>query len=605
MRLRLRGFGRDPLSLTVEVALAADFADMFDVRAAGPGRDRPLPRGLQDGRLRFEYAGEDEELRTTTVAFEPEAEAIDDLDGRFVGRWSFEIQPGRPEDIHIVVAPYADTAPVGDFDAAAESVRESHRSWVQSCTMSNTDNEEFERVVDASMRDLRALLTPMDSRDGAAADTIPVAGIPWFVAPFGRDSLITSYETLAVQPEVARNTLLLLASLQARDDDPWRDAEPGKILHEVRYGELAAAGLIPHSPYYGSVDSTPLFLILAAAYHRWTADQETLVSLLPAIDAALEWIDRHGDSDGDGFLEYERRSPGGLLNQGWKDSEDAIVGADGKLAEGPIAVVEAQAYAYMAKLGAADIYEELGHPDRSRSLRAEAAALRDAFNEAFWMDDEGTFALALDGRKRQVRSVTSNAGHCLYSGIVGTRRAASVVERMMAHDMFSGWGIRTLSSANPSYNPMSYHCGSVWPHDNAIIAAGFKRYGHRTEAERVATALFDVARRSDDYRLPELYCGFRRRSPEPVAYPVACTPQAWAAASPFMLLQALLGVSADAPNGTLTVHEPSLPDWLGEVEVHNLRVADSRFSLHFRADRGATAFSLLEATGSVRVTMTG
>ena len=605
MRLRLRGFGRDPLPLTVEVALAADFADMFDVRAAGPGRDRPLPRGLQDGRLRFEYAGEDEELRTTTVAFDPEADAIDDLDGRFVGRWSFEIQPGRPEDIHIVVAPYADTAPVGDFDAAAESVREAHRSWVQSCTMANTDNEEFERVLDASMRDLRALLTPMDSRAGAAADTIPVAGIPWFVAPFGRDSLITSYETLAVQPEVARNTLLLLAALQARDDDPWRDAEPGTILHEVRYGELAAAGLIPHSPYYGSVDSTPLFLILAAAYHRWTADQETLVSLLPAIDAALEWIDRHGDCDGDGFLEYERRSPGGLLNQGWKDSEDAIVGADGKPAEGPIAVVEAQAYAYMAKLGAADIYEELGHPDRSRSLRAEAAALRDAFNEAFWMDDEGTFALALDGRKRQVRSVTSNAGHCLYSGIVGTRRAASVVERMMAHDMFSGWGIRTLSSANPSYNPMSYHCGSVWPHDNAIIAAGFKRYGHRTEAERVATALFDVARRSDDYRLPELYCGFRRRSPEPVAYPVACTPQAWAAASPFMLLQALLGVSADAPNGTLTVHEPSLPDWLGEVEVHNLRVADSRFSLHFRADRGATAFSLLEATGSVRVTMTG
>ena len=606
VRLRLRGFGMEPLRLSLEVALAADFADMFDVRAAGPGRARAaVEASLDDERLRFDYVGEDGERRTTTVGFAPGPAAIDRLDGRFSARWPVELQPDEAQDVHIVVSPYADADAPPSFDDAHRGVRESHSSWVAACTRVHTDNEEFERVLDASFRDLRVLLTPIDGDPWGASGEIPAAGIPWFVAPFGRDSLITSYEALAVQPEIARNTLLLLAALQAREDDAWRDAEPGKILHEIRAGELAAAGLIPHTPYYGSVDSTPLFVILAAEYHRWTADRETLAALRPAIDSALEWIDRHGDADGDGFVEYQRRSFSGLLNQGWKDSEDAIVGADGRLAEGPIALSEVQAYVYLAKVEAAGLHDELGDRDRGRSLRAEAAELRDAFHEAFWDPDEGTYVLALDGQKRKVASVTSNAGHCLYSGIVSERRAPAVVERLMADDMFSGWGIRTLSSENPSFNPMSYHCGSVWPHDNAIIAAGFKRYGFSAEAERVATALFDVARGAVDHRLPELYCGFPRRSSAPVAYPVACTPQAWAAATPFLLLRAMLGVSADAPNGILTVHEPSLPDWLREVELRNLRVADSRFGLHFRADRGATAFSLLEASGSVRVTMTG
>ena len=605
VRLRLRGFSLKPLELTLEVALAADFADMFDVRAAGHGRTRaPVKGSLDDERLRFDYDGEDGQRRTTAVAFDPAPVAIDRRGDRCTARWRVQLEPEGAQDVHIVVSPYAEDGEVTDFDGALEAVRESHASWARACTQTHTDNEEFERVLEASLRDLRVLLTPVDGDPGGPHE-IAAAGIPWFVAPFGRDSLITGYEALAVQPDLARSTLLLLAALQASGDDAWRDAEPGKILHEIRSGELAAAGLIPHTPYYGSVDSTPLFVILAASYHRWTEDLETLTALRPAIDRALEWIDHHGDADGDGFVEYERRSFAGLLNQGWKDSEDAIVGADGRLAEGSIALCEAQAYVYMAKLRAADLYDALGEPDRGRSLRAEAAALRDAFHDAFWMPGEGTFALALDGGKKQVSSVTSNAGHCLFSGIVSERRAPSVVQRLMADDMFSGWGIRTLSSENPSYNPMSYHCGSVWPHDNAIIAAGFKRYGFAAEAGRVATALFDVARGAVDGRLPELYCGFPRRSSAPVAYPVACTPQAWAAASPFLLLQTMLGISADAPNGTLTVHEPSLPEWLGEVEVRNLRVGDSRIGLHFRRDRGATAFSLLETTGSVRVTMTG
>jgi glycogen debranching enzyme len=605
VRLRFRGFGRDPLSLSVEVAFAADFADMFDVRAAGPGRERPAVSGaVENGGLRFDYDGTDGERRSTAIALEPQPEEIHGFAAQFTARWPMELQPGSAHDVHIVVAPAAEAGPVPDFDEVREGVRESHREWVGACTALHTDNEEFERLVAASMRDLRVLLTPIEGADGVSGQ-ISAAGIPWFVAPFGRDSLITAYESLPIQPDLARSTLLLLAALQATDDDPWRDAEPGKILHEMRFGELAAAGLVPHTPYYGAIDSTPLFVILAAAYNRWTNDQETLVALLPAIDSALEWIDRHGDADGDGFVEYERRSPGGLVHQGWKDSEDAIVDADGRLAEGPIALCEVQAYVYMAKLRAAEIYDGLGDPARGRSLRADAAALRDAFHDAFWNPDEGTFALALDGRKRQVASVTSNAGHCLFSGIVSERRAAAVVERLMADDMFTGWGIRTLAGGNPSFNPMSYHCGSVWPHDNAIIAAGFKRYGYAAEAQRVASALFDVARGAVDHRLPELYCGFPRRSSAPVEYAVACTPQAWAAASPFLLLQAMLGISADAPNGTLTVHEPLLPDWLGEVEVRNLRVGDSRIGLHFRADRGATAFSLLETSGSVRVSMTG
>jgi glycogen debranching enzyme len=439
----------------------------------------------------------------------------------------------------------------------------------------------------------------------AAGGALPAAGIPWYVAPFGRDSLLTSCEALMLNPDLARGTLRVLAELQASREEAWRDAEPGKILHELRAGELARTGHIPHTPYYGTADATPLFLMLAGAYFDWTADTEAMIALRPAFDAALEWIDRWGDRDGDGFVEYERRSRAGLHNQGWKDSWDAVMHADGTPAEGPIALVEVQGYVYDAKLRIADVYDALGKARRAERLRTEASALRAAFNETFWNAEEDFFALALDGRKAQVRSVASNAAHCLYSGIVDEDKASLVAERLMAPDMFSGWGIRTLSSGSPAYNPMSYHNGSVWPHDSAIAAAGLKRYGFHAATARIAEALFEVAAGARDFRLPELFCGFHRDgSNAVVAYPVACIPQAWAAAAPFLLLQSLLGISAHAPDGGLSVERPTLPDWLGSVEVCDVRVGRARVSLSFeRTAAAGTAFSLLKQEGDVRVTM--
>ena len=598
VRLKLRCFTPEALSIALEVALGADFADMFDVRNVDEERERPPTKASAEGdALRFSYTGADERERTTLVTFDPAPAAVAPDGARATALWELTLEPRTDFDVVLAIAPDGSVTAAEPFDAALEHVRRSHREWHDSCTLIETDNPEFDEVIDASLRDLRALLTPLHGGE------IVAAGVPWFVAPFGRDSLLTSYESLSIQPELARKTLLLLASLQATEDDPWLDSEPGKILHEIRSGEMAAAGLTPHSPYYGSADSTPLFVMLVAAYYRWTADRETIETLRPALDACLRWINEHGDADGDGLVEYERRSPGGLVNQGWKDSNDAVVHADGRLAEGPIALCEVQAYVYRAKLEAAELFEELGERDRAREIRAEAGALRDAFNDAFWVADEGTIALALDGKKRQVASVTSNAGHCLHCGIVGARRAGAVVERLMAEDMFGGWGVRTLANTNPAYNPMSYHCGSVWPHDNAIIASGFRRYGFRDAATQVASALFDVARGAPDSRLPELYCGFKRVSAAPVPYPVACVPQAWSAATPFLLLQTLLGLQADARSGSLTVHHPLLPDWLEEVQLSRLRIGNARVALRFRREQDITSFSLIESDGDVQVTM--
>jgi glycogen debranching enzyme len=485
------------------------------------------------------------------------------------------------------------------MEQAAVRLEQAHRDWEAACARITTDNDMFDRFIDASIRDLHALMMP------AADSALPAAGIPWYVAPFGRDSLLASCESLMINPEVARGTLLALAQLQAQRNESWRDAEPGKIPHELRVGELARTGHIPHTPYYGTVDATPLFLMTAGGYYRWTLDIETLARIRPALDAALAWISEWGDRDGDGFVEYERRSPAGLRNQGWKDSHDSVVHADGSLARGPIALVEAQGYVYEAKLRIAEVYDGFGEPDRADELRAEARLLRDAFNDAFWDPHEGFFVLALDGRKQQVRTVTSNPAHCLYAGIIDDDKAALVAERLMAADMFSGWGIRTVASSSRAYNPMSYHNGSVWPHDNAIAAAGLKRYGFHAATARIASALFEVASAAHDFRLPELFCGFHRDdSPAIVSYPVACIPQAWAAAAPFLLVQSMMGVSAHAPSNTLTVDRPMLPDWLESVELRGVRVARSRVTLSFRrSGPGTTGFSLLEQDGDVRVTM--
>ena len=600
--LLVHNYNPQRVKVPLVVMLGADFADVFELRGVRTrhARGSVMVPKAQDGRVAFGYAGQDGVFRETIVELDP-APASNVLVGERVHlRWDLELEPGAAREILVVVSISAeDGLPERRSLHVASGELDSERDeWRRECTRIETDNGLYRSVLAASQRDIHALITP------ANGGQLLAAGIPWYVAPFGRDSLIAANECMLLNPRLARDTLIVLAHLQAKADEPWRDAEPGKILHELRTGELARAGQIPHTPYYGTIDATPLFVMLAASYYRWTADLDTLTALKPNIDAALDWIDRYGDQDGDGFVEYERRSPAGLLNQGWKDSEDAVPHADGTLAQGPIALVEVQGYVYLAKLRIADLYTALGEEDRARELVKQAQALRAAFNDAFWMPEEGTFALALDGHKRQVGSVASNAGHCLYCEIADPGKAGQVAQRLLAPDMFSGWGVRTLSADSPAYNPMSYHNGSIWPHDNAIIAAGMKRYGYVDGTLRIASALFDIAAQARDFRLAELYCGFDRNdASEVVSYPVACMPQAWAAAAPFMLLQAMLSVTARAQERTLAVIEPMMPPWLGRVELHNLRVGGATVSLAFSQNDGVTGFSLLEQQGELTVTM--
>ena len=600
-RIRVKNYNPAPVAIDVELSLGADFADIFEVRGLARevrGTHEP-PRA--EGRLvAFAYHGVDGHRRETRVELASEPDRMEVVGDIVRVSFRLNLGPYQTRLLALTVEPDADgeAPPRKEFDTAAHELRRSYEDWERDATRIVTDNELFNQVLDQGLRDLRALYTPVNGNGVIAA------GIPWYVTIFGRDGLIAAHQLLMVNPRLARETLRVMAAYQGDRVDAWRDEEPGKILHELRRGELAQAGLVPHTPYYGSVDSTPWFLIDYAQHFRWTGDLDLAKELLPAALAALSWIDDYGDMDGDGFVEYLTRSPAGMRNQGWKDSHDSIVHADGTVAEPPIALAEVQGYVHLAKLRMADVLEALGEPDRADRLRGEAAALRERFNEAFWLEEERCFAAALDGDKRPVATVMSNPGHGLYCDIVDPEKAAHLSRRLLAPDMFSGWGIRTMSKSAAAYNPMSYHNGSVWPHDNALIAAGLKRYGYVRATNRVATALFDAAIHADYLRLPELFCGFTRRSPNrPVSYPIACSPQAWAAGSPFLVLQAMLGISARAHENLLTVNKPHLPVWLDTVELQNLRVGDSRITLLFRREGDITGFSLLSREGDVRVVM--
>ncbi len=600
-RVRVKNYNAVPVALDLEFALGADFADIFEVRGLTRERHAPAdPPKVEGKRIEFAATGADGARRVTLVEFAQAPDAVE-VDGDLV-RAVFRLRLGAYQTrlIGLTVEPIVDEEhpPAIDFDVAIHELRRSYEEWERECTQIVTDNELFNQLLDRSLRDLRALYT--ETGEGG----VLAAGIPWYVTVFGRDSLISAHQLLSVTTMPARSALELLAARQGTRIDDWRDEQPGKILHEIRQGELARAGIVPHTPYFGSVDSTPWFLIVYAQHLRWTGDLDFAAKLLPAAEAALEWIDRYGDLDGDGFVEYQTRSSAGMRNQGWKDSHDAIVHADGRLAEPPIALSEVQGYVYLAKVRMADVYRALGDDRRAEYLLAQAHELRRRYNEVFWMEDERYYAAALDGEKRPVRTIMSNPGHGLYCGIVDEDKATPLAKRLLAPDMFSGWGIRTLSKAAAAYNPMSYHNGSVWPHDNALIAAGLKRYGFARSTNRVATAIFDAAIQADYLRLPELFCGFTRRTPNrPVSYPVACSPQAWAAGSPFLMLQAMLGLSAQAHLNLVTVNKPHLPTWLNTVEVRNLSVGDSRISLVFRREGEITSFSLLSREGRIRVVM--
>lgn len=600
-RIRVRNYNDHPVKISIEFTLGSDFADIFEVRGLKrEERGRLLTPRVDGKTVKLAYEGSDRIFRETWVTFtlEPKEARIEGPTVRVWFDLALEAHQARNFGISFEPIVAGNRRDPVDFDSAVQRTRTSYQDWEQACTQIKSSNHLFDTLLRRGIRDLRALLTKTEDGEFMAA------GIPWYVSPFGRDALLTSYQILMVNPEPARAVLQMLGSLQGTQVDPWRDEEPGKILHEIRYGELANAHYIPHTPYYGTVDATPLYLMLAAAYFRWTNDIDTLHELRPSLDRALMWIDEYGDMDKDGYVEYQRKSPRGLLNQGWKDSGNSIVHEDGTLAEPPIALSEVQAYVYMAKLRMSEIYSVLGESPRAIQLRREAADLKARFNRDFWMEDLEYFALALDGSKNQVKTITTNPAHGLYCDIIDKDKADAMARRLMAPDMFTGWGIRTMSQEATAYNPMSYHNGTVWPHDNAIVAAGLKRYGHDKATKRVATSMFDTATFMEYYRLPELFCGFTRRTPtNPVAYPVACSPQAWAAASPFILLQAMLGISARAHENMLTVNKPSLPNWLDSVELRNLRVGKSRLSLMFRREGEATTFSLSDKEGDIRVVM--
>ena len=570
----------EKVRLRIELEFDVSFQDLFAVRGyrglVRTAGDTPVET-IASG-IRFSRLGRDAVRRTTDVTMRP---MPDEVDGRtFV--LERELAPQEIVTYELAIVPREDgvgAAPAPrDFDEALDALNARYRKFLRSCADYTTSSESLdEELILRSALDLRALI---DDEDTGLYVT---AGIPWYAVPFGRDGIIAAYQTLAWNPDIARGTLRLLAKHQGTKVDRFTEEEPGKIFHELRRGELARLGEVPHRPYYGTVDATPLFAMLFAETVKWTGDRVLWRELLPAAERAIAWCDTYGDADGDGYIEYGA-SPSDLRNHGWKDSANSLSDPGGQPSSLPAALVEAQAYVFAAKRGLADLYALDGDTERAAALRAQAAALAERFERDFWMENEGCYAQALDGNKRQVPAVTSNAGHALWCGIARPDRARRVVERLMAPDMFSGWGVRTLSSTYPTYNPMSYHNGSVWPHDNSLIAQGFVRYGFREEANAIIEALIQAGKRYPNARLPELFCGFQRDlrfSSRPADYLVSCIPQAWSAGMVFLCLRSLLGLEPDLERRRVLV-DPALPTWLDKIDVQHLRAYDSLISFRVR-----------------------
>ncbi len=588
-------------SVEIELGLGVDMADIFEIRGyPRPTRGTLLPIELHADRAAFAYDGLDGLRRTTTVvAAGARLEPVDDVGSwpgaSIVATWAARLTPGERLTIGWTVDSELSGSPaparIGPGGAADDSP-------TPAVPRIDSDHELLDRTIERSLADLVTL-----RNDGPGeGEHYLAAGIPWFATLFGRDTIIAAIETVAFMPSLAVATLEVLARLQATADDPWHDAEPGKILHELRSGEMARAGETPHDAYYGSVDSTPLWLVLLAETHAWTGDDGLLDRLWPNALAALGWIQRSGDLDGDGFIEYRRRSRLGLLNQGWKDSGDAIRHRDGRPADGPIALAEVQGYVFAAYRSMARLARHRGEIELAERLTIAAGDLQAAFDAAFWVPETGFYAMALDGAKRQVASIGSNVGQALWAGIVPAERTTAVAERLLAPDLFSGWGIRTFASGQAGYNPIGYHTGSIWPHDNALIAAGLKANGAADAANLLAGRLIEAAQWFPDFRLPELFCGFGRDDVgAPVAYPVACSPQAWAAAAPFYLLHTMLGLRANASAQRLELIRPTLPEWLTKLTVTGLRVGDDSVDLLVHRWRGRTSAELLGRRGTTDV----
>ncbi len=594
-RIEISSFAAQPVALTLELGFHADYVDVFEVRGiTRKQRGQIISPVTSLEEIMLAYEGLDSKVRRTRIRFSIPAEEINGE--RAVFRMNLNPQETKWLDSRAECLMGPEPMVQNSFDGAFGKVHTAYENYRNQITRIETSNQQFNDWIHQSRADLHLLLS------GNAEGPYPYAGIPWFSCVFGRDGIVTALETLWIQPEIARAVLSHLASRQAMTTNPAKDAEPGKILHEERKGEMARLGEVPFECYYGSIDSTPLWIILAGCYYERTGDRDLIAGLWPHIERALAWIDNHGDCDGDGFIEYRQRARGGLANQGWKDSDDAVFHADGALPEAPIALCEVQGYVYEAKLKAAHLAEVLDHHEAAEQLRQSAQSLKSRFHEAFWCENIQSYAIALDGNKKPCGIRSSNAGQCLFTGIAQPDAAARIQLGLLEADFFSGWGIRTLPNNEVRYNPMSYHNGSIWPHDNALIACGFARYGFKDAALRILSALFDASLFMDLNRLPELYCGFQRRRGEgPTLYPVACNPQAWAAASVFFVLQACLGLRIEAPAKRIYFDNPRLPESIGQLEIIGLKIDSSTVDISFIRYEDDVAVNVHRRTGKLEV----
>lgn len=571
--VKLSNFNPKPIQFDLSLTFAADFKDMFIVRGYNESTNGTLePLQTEDRQMRFRYHGTDHIMRETKIEWDMEHTCVSD-NGKVT--FHLQLQPTETQEITFSIMPIVQQQEPMQLDRADafDQLTASYKDWNARTTRVKSDLATFDKLYNRGLQDLRVLMTDI------GYGPFPVAGLPLFAVPFGRDSLIAALQMLPVNPEIAKGTLRTMAATQGTKIDTWTEEQPGKIMHEMRYGELANKNQIPFTPYYGTIDATPLFLVVVAEYFTWTRDLQLMHELLPAIKKALSWIDKYGDRDGDGFVEYYQESSKGIANQGWKDSADSVVHENGEFAKAPIALAEVQGYVYHAKTKLAPILRLMNHTALANQIEREAKSLKEKFLESFWMEDHQYFAIALDRDKRQVRSVTSNPGHVLMSGMLKGIKAEQVAKRLVADDMFSGYGIRTMSTQSSGYNPMSYHDGSVWPHDNALCLLGLGRLDFKDEACTIMSGLLEASESFEYHRLPELFCGYERLRGYAVPYPVACSPQAWAAGTPLVFLQTMLGITLDSVARTISFN-PILPDGMNNLEVEQLAVGSGHLSLH-------------------------
>jgi len=593
-QLCVTNFGLETVNFRLSFEFDSDYIDIFEVRGIErKRRGRINNPQINKSTVVLSYTGLDDIQRMTEFHFDPEPVSLTEKDAVF----DITIEPKQKQEIFLTVS-CQDTQQKTQSPYWPEAKKNLEREFAQllkgRCVL-NTSNEEFNDWLNRSSADLFMLLTK--TKHGL----YPYAGIPWFSTVFGRDGLITALETLWIYPDIARGVLSYLAEQQAKILNSHQESEPGKILHEQRKGEMVNLGELPFGQYYGSIDSTPLFLVLAGKYFERTADKEFLWRIWPSLESALKWIDEYGDLDGDGFVEYQQQVSGGLIHQGWKDSDDSIFHSSGDLALTPITLCEVQGYVYEAKLLMSKISNILGKNDLSQLLAVQADQLKERFDTQFWVEEIGTYALALDKDKKPCEVRSSNAGHCLFSGIATERAAENLAKLFTSEIFYSGWGIRTIAEGQARYNPMSYHNGSIWPHDNAIISLGLSRYGHKDEAMKVLQGIFDTSL-FVDFRLPELFCGFPRRKGEgPTMYPVACKPQAWAAGTVFMLLQACLGINIDCQNKTICFDNPVLPPFIQEFKIKHLCIADSSVDIDIQRYPNDVALNVKRRKGDIEV----